>query len=101
MKKKLFNLFYPDPSGYIYWFDNEEYRKFKNQTVYRIYFKETDRMNFAAQLITKPMGSSKIIHMGSLNDPNSYIGSLMESSNISFRRKQRRNFYTSGHTRQR
>jgi hypothetical protein len=33
-------------------------------------------MNFAAQLITKPMGSSKIIHMGSLNDPNSYIARL-------------------------
>jgi hypothetical protein len=75
-EKKIVQPFLPEPSGYIYWFDNEEYRKFKNQTVYRIYFKETDRMNFAAQLITKPIGSSKIIHMGSLNDPNSYIARL-------------------------
>jgi hypothetical protein len=75
-KKKIIQPYLPDPSGYIYWFDNEEHRKFKNQTIYRIYFKETDRMNFAAQLITKPIGSSKIIHMGSLNDPNSYIARL-------------------------
>lgn len=75
-KKKIIQPYLPDPSGYIYWFDNEEFRKFKNQTIYRIYFKETDRMNFAAQLITKPIGSSKIIHMGSLNDPNSYIARL-------------------------
>ena len=75
-EKKIVQPFLPDPSGYIYWFDNEEYRKFKNQTVYRIYFKETDRMNYAAQLITKPIEGSKIIHMGSLNDPNSHISRL-------------------------
>jgi len=75
-KKKIIQPYLPDPNGYIYWFDNEEFRQFKNQTVYRIYFKETDRMNFAAQLITKPIGTSKIIHMGSLNDPNSYIARL-------------------------
>jgi hypothetical protein len=75
-EKKIVQSFLPDPSGYIYWFDNEEYRKFKNQTVYRIYFKETDRMNYAAQLITKPIEGSKIIHMGSLNDPNSHIARI-------------------------
>ena len=79
-EKKIVQSFLPDPSGYIYWFDNEEYRKFKNQTVYRIYFKETDRMNYAAQLITKPIEGSKIIHMGSLNDPNSHIARLWRAA---------------------
>lgn len=65
-----------EPEGYIYWFDNEEMRKFRKQSVYRIYFKETDKMNFAAQLITKSLGGSKIIYIGSLNDPNSYISRL-------------------------
>ncbi|MDX1372869.1 MAG: hypothetical protein R3321_10385, partial [Nitrososphaeraceae archaeon] len=51
-----------EPEGYIYWFDNEENRKFKKQSVYRIYVKETDKMNFAAQLITKSLGGSKIIY---------------------------------------
>ena len=65
-----------EPEGYIYWFDNEENRKFRKQSVYRIYVKETDKMNFAAQLITKSVGGSKIIYIGSLNDPNSYISRL-------------------------
>ena len=65
-----------EPSGYIYWFENEDNRKFRKQSVYRIYVKETDKMNFAAQLITKSVSSSKIIHMGSLNVPNSYISML-------------------------
>lgn len=74
--KKYVQPYLSEPSGYAYWFDNEENRQFKKQSVYRIYFKETDRMNFAAQLITKSLGGSKIIYMGSLNDPNSYISRL-------------------------
>ena len=42
----------PEPEGYIYWFDNTENRKFKNQSTYRIFFKKTDKMSFATQLIT-------------------------------------------------
>ncbi|HEU4482584.1 MAG TPA: hypothetical protein VFR65_05980 [Nitrososphaeraceae archaeon] len=75
-EKRFVQPYLPEPSGYVYWFDNEENRKFKKQSVYRIYFKETDKTNFAAQLITKPIGSSKIIYMGSINDPNSYISRL-------------------------
>ena len=37
-------------------------------------------MNFAAQLITKSLGGSKIIYMGSLNDPNSYISRLWRAA---------------------
>jgi hypothetical protein len=75
-EKRFVQPYLPEPSGYVYWFDNEENRKFKKQSVYRIYFKETDKTNFAAQLITKTIGSSKIIYMGSINDPNSYISRL-------------------------
>jgi hypothetical protein len=74
--KKYIQPYLSEPEGYIYWFDNEENRKFKKQSVYRIYCKETDKMNFAAQLITKSLGGSKIIYIGSLNDPNSYISRL-------------------------
>jgi hypothetical protein len=65
-----------EPEGYVYWFDNKENRKFKKQNIYNIYFKKTDRMAFAAQLITKSMGNPKIIHMGSLNESDSYISKL-------------------------
>ena len=37
-----------EPSGYIYWFENEDNRKFRKQSVYRIYVKETDKMNFCS-----------------------------------------------------
>lgn len=68
--------FLREPVGYIYWFDNEEDRQFKNQSVYRIYFKEHDKMTFVGQLLTKTMSNPKIIRMGSLNDSNSYISRL-------------------------
>ena len=65
-----------EPEGYVYWFDNNENRKFKNQSIYRIYFKKTDKMNFAAQLMTTSMTKSKTIYMGSLSESDSYIAKL-------------------------
>ncbi len=68
--------FLKEPVGYIYWFDNEEDRQFKNQSIYRIYFKEHDKMTFVGQLLTKTMRNPKIIRMGSFNDANSYISRI-------------------------
>ena len=63
-----------EPDGYVYWFDNtEDERNFRGQNIYRFYVKKTDNLNFAVQLLAKPMGNAKTIIMGSLNDSDSYI----------------------------
>jgi hypothetical protein len=66
-----------EPDGYVYWFDNTETeRNFRGQNIYRFYVKNTDSLNFAVQLLAKPMGNAKTIMMGSLNDSDSYISRL-------------------------
>jgi hypothetical protein len=66
-----------EPDGYVYWFDNtENERYFRGQNIYRFYVKKTDSLNFAVQLLAKPMGNAKTIMMGSLNDYDSYISRL-------------------------
>ena len=65
-----------EPAGYLFWFDNKETRRFRKQSIYNIYFRNTDRLNFAAQLITKSVDSPKTLYMGSLNEPDSYISRL-------------------------
>lgn len=70
----------PEPDGYIYWFENKENRKFKKQSIYRVYFKKTDQMNFAAQLMTQSMNNPKTIYMGSLNESDSYISKLWRAT---------------------
>jgi hypothetical protein len=65
-----------EPEGYIFWFDNKEVRRFRKQSIYNIYFKNTDRLNFAAQLITKSVHNPKTLYLGSLNEPDSYISRL-------------------------
>lgn len=69
-----------EPEGYIYWFENKENRKFKKQSIYRIYFKKTDRMDFAAQLMTQSMTNPKTLYMGSLNESDSYISKLWHAA---------------------
>jgi hypothetical protein len=68
-----------EPEGYVFWFDNKESRSFRKQSTYNIYLKSTDRLNFAAQLITKSLDNPKTIYMGSLNEPDSYISRLWRS----------------------
>ena len=76
-KDSIIQPYMPEPEGYIYWFDNTENRKFKNQSTYRIFFKKTDKMSFAAQLITvMTVEKPRTIYMGSLNESNSYISRL-------------------------
>ncbi|MGC2308612.1 MAG: hypothetical protein WA461_09420 [Nitrososphaeraceae archaeon] len=71
---KVIQPFMPEPEGFIYWFDNnQEDRKYRRQNIYRFYTSKTDRMEFAAQLITQSMSRSRTLYMGSLNNSNSYI----------------------------
>ena len=71
---KVIQPFMPEPEGFIYWFDNnQEERKYRRQNIYRFYTSKTDRMEFAAQLITQSMSRSRTLYMGSLNNSNSYI----------------------------
>jgi hypothetical protein len=72
--------FIAEPEGYIYWFENKENRKFKKQSIYRVYFKKTDQMDFAAQLLTQSMTNPKTLYMGSLNEPDSYISKLWHAA---------------------
>ena len=66
--------FMPEPEGYVYWFDNnQENRKYRRQNIYRFYTSKTDKMEFAAQLITQSMSHSRTLYMGSLNNSTSYI----------------------------
>src|ERR671910_1356552 len=69
-----------EPEGYIYWFENKENRKFKKQSIYRVYFKKTDQTDFAAQLMTQSMTNPKTLYMGSLNDSDSYISKLWRAA---------------------
>jgi hypothetical protein len=69
-----------EPEGYIYWFENKETRKFKKQSTYRVYFKKTDQMDFAAQLMTQSMSNPRTLYMGSLNEPDSYISKLWHAA---------------------
>lgn len=78
----LVQPYIPEPEGYTFWFDNKDKRKFKKQNIYNIYIKKTDNMNFAAQLITKSIGTPKTIYMGSLNESESYISKLWRAVDI-------------------
>ena len=71
-----------EPEGYVFWFDNRETRRLRKQSVYNIYFKNTDKLNFAAQLITRSVDNPKTVYMGSLNEPESYISRLWRAVSI-------------------
>lgn len=71
---KAIQPFMSEPEGFVYWFDiNQEERKFRRQNIYRFYTSKTDKMEFAAQLITQSMSRSRTLYMGSLNNSGSYI----------------------------
>jgi hypothetical protein len=71
-----------EPEGYIFWFDNRETKRLRKQSVYNLYFKNTDNLNFAAQLITRSVANPKTVYMGSLNEPESYISRLWRAVSI-------------------
>ena len=71
---KAIQPFMPEPEGFVYWFENnQEERKYRRQNIYRFYTSKTDKMEFAAQLITQSMSRSRTLYMGSLNNSGSYI----------------------------
>ena len=71
-----------EPEGYVFWFDNRETRRLRKQSIYNIYFKNTDNLDFAAQLITRSVDNPKTVYMGSLNEPDSYISRLWRADSI-------------------
>jgi hypothetical protein len=80
-RTRVIQPFMPEPEGFVYWFDNaQEERKYRSQNIYRFYTGKTDRMEFAAQLITPTMSRSRTMYLGSLNSPASYIYKIWKAA---------------------
>jgi hypothetical protein len=78
---RVIQPFMPEPEGFAYWFDNnQETKKYLRQNIYRFYTSKTDKMGFAAQLITQSMSRSRTIYMGSLNNTTSYIAKIWKAA---------------------
>ncbi|MGN6560392.1 MAG: hypothetical protein ACTHJ2_07695 [Candidatus Nitrosocosmicus sp.] len=67
------NQYFSEPEGYAFWFNIEEQPR-RKRSIYNIYYKKTDDLDFAAQIITTKY--SKILHMGSLRQNHSNISKL-------------------------
>jgi hypothetical protein len=67
------NQYFSEPEGYIFWFNIDEQPR-RKRSIYNLYHKKTDDLDFAAQIITQKY--SKILHMGSLRQNNSNISKL-------------------------
>lgn len=65
--------FYSEPEGYRFWFNLEENPR-KKKSIYNIYRKKTDDLEFAAQILTQK--HSKILYLGSLRQNHSVISTL-------------------------
>jgi len=79
--ERVIQPYMPEPEGYVYWFDNnQENRKYRRQNIYRFYTSKTDRMEFAAQLITPSRSRSRTLYMGSLNNSSSHIFRLWKAA---------------------
>lgn len=68
------NQYFSEPEGYTFWFNIEESPQRKRRSIYNLYYKKTDDLDFAAQIITPKY--SKILHMGSLRQNDSNISKL-------------------------
>ena len=66
--------FYSEPEGYSFWFNLEEKNPRKKRSIYNIYRKKRDDMEFAAQILTQK--HSKILYLGSLRHTHSIISTL-------------------------
>lgn len=65
--------FYSEPEGYNFWFNLEENPR-KKKSIYNIYRRKTDDLEFAAQILTQK--HSKILYLGSLRHNHSVISTL-------------------------
>ncbi len=70
------NQFYAEPEGYSFWFNLEESPR-KKKSIYNIYHRKTDDLEFAAQIITQKY--SKILYLGSLRQNRSIISRLWKA----------------------
>ena len=71
--KDTINQYFSEPEGYTFWFNIEEQPR-KKKSIYNLYYKKTDDLDFTAQIITPKY--SKTLHMGSLRQSNSNITKL-------------------------
>ena len=62
------NQYFSEPEGYNFWFNIEAQQARKKRSIYNIYYKKTDNLDFSAQIITQKY--SRILHMGSLRQNN-------------------------------
>ena len=70
---KNINQYFSEPEGYSFWFNIEEPPR-KKKSIYNLYYKKTDNLDFSAQIITQKY--SRILHMGSLRQNKSNISKL-------------------------
>lgn len=74
--KKNVHQYFSEPEGYSFWFNLED-RLRKKKSIYNIYHKKTDNLDFSAQIITQKY--SKILYMGSLRQNSSIISRLWKA----------------------
>jgi hypothetical protein len=72
-KEKNINQYFSEPEGYNFWFNIEENPRSK-KSIYNLYYKKTDDLEFSAQIITQRY--SRTLHMGSLRQNDSNISKL-------------------------
>ena len=75
-ENKSVNQYFAEPEGYNFWFNIEENPRPK-KSIYNIYYKKTDDLDFSAQIITQR--HSRILHMGSLRQNDSNISKLWKA----------------------
>ncbi len=75
-ENKSVNQYFAEPEGYNFWFNIEENPRQK-KSIYNLYYKKTDDLDFSAQIITQR--HSRILHMGSLRQNDSNISKLWKA----------------------
>lgn len=75
-ENKSVNQYFAEPEGYLFWFNIEENPRQK-KSIYNLYYKKTDDLDFSAQIITQR--HSRILHMGSLRQNDSNISKLWKA----------------------
>ncbi len=71
--KNVVHKYFSEPEGYNFWFNLDD-RLRKKKSIYNIYYRKTDDLDFSAQIITQKY--SKILYMGSLRQNSSIISKL-------------------------
>jgi hypothetical protein len=72
----------PEPEGYAFWFDPEERRTFRKQSMYRLFRKKDGSRDYVGQVLSKSMRVPVNYYTGSLDEPDSHISVLVRSMNV-------------------